>query len=130
MGPTKTSFLRKLDQQYPIQFTQSAEYVTLQKSAREKTYCDGHPTNNYNSNDNTQYDDCENNSTISTSLLALPQQYVETIGLMRVPSAASLGVVTEGGVELYYDSDPGCAIEDDLNRRRSTIQITPENSPP
>ena len=32
----QTSFLRKLNQQYPLQSTQSAEYVTLDKSSREK----------------------------------------------------------------------------------------------
>jgi len=128
--PTKTSFLRKLDQQYPIQFTQSAEYETLQKSAREKTYKSNDHTHHHykrktsTANHPTTDDNSDNHhSTMSTSLLPLPHQFEESIGLLRVPSAASLNVVKEGDIELYYDSDPGCPIQDDLDSRSLTTTI-------
>jgi len=124
----ETSFLRKLGQKYPIQLTQSADYVTLQKATREKTYTDNHNPVLVSQRkfSNHNFEDTDTQSTISTSLLALPKQFEESIGLTRVPSAALAGSLATGGQELYYDSDPGCAMNDDLESRG---QITPEQSP-
>lgn len=110
----RTSFLRKFDQQYPIQSTNSAEYVTLQRPSRVKHF----NTNKINRDKKGSF------SVTADSSAMLKGQFDELVSIMRAPTSDS----GTSAVELYYDSDPGCDVKNesklDLKPKRSSSTRT------